>query len=78
MVDKDDKPKRTRNIALPSDPFTAFGFMARNPLKPAQTQFNSALSYIIEAADAAQEIRQLERRYKLLVEKKRALTKDAS
>jgi hypothetical protein len=71
---EDDKPNVTTNIAKPKDPFSAFGFMARTALKPAQTQFNSALSYLIESADASQELLQLERRFEALKKKKTELS----
>lgn len=68
-----EKPTPTTTIAKPTDPLSAFGFMARNVLKPAQNQFNSALSFIIDAADAAQELRMLERKYMGLLDKKKSL-----
>lgn len=68
------KPTPTSAIAKKNDPLSAFGFMARNALRPAQTQFNSALSFLIDAADAAQEIRLLERQYNVLLEKKKRLS----
>lgn len=75
MVDlEEEKPNVTVNIAKPSDPFSAFGFMARTALKPAQGQFNSALSHLIESADTSQEILQLERSYMALQKRKKELS----
>lgn len=78
LIDTDptdmEKPTPTTTIAKPTDPLSAFGFMARNVLRPAQVQFNSALSHLIDAADAVQELRLLERKYMKLLERKNALS----
>lgn len=69
-----DNPTPTKSIANPRDPLSAFSFMARNSLKPAQTQFSSALSLLIESADVVQEILQLERKYAALLDRKQQLS----
>ena len=68
-----EKPTPTTTIARKTDPLSAFGFMSRNVLRPAQTQFNSALSFLIDAADTIQELRLLERKYMALMERKKSL-----
>lgn len=81
LIDTDptdmEKPTPTTTIAKKNDPLSAFGFMARNVLRPAQTQFNSALSHLLDAADAVQELKLLERNYMKLLEKKKALSTKA-
>jgi hypothetical protein len=77
-VSKPDKMPETRTIGKVTDPLSAFGFMARNALKPPQTQFNAALSHILDAADSVQEMLQLERRYMELLKRKKVLTSKSS
>lgn len=73
-----DKLTKTEVISKPTDPLSAFGFMSRNALKPAQLQFNGALSFLIDTADVVQELLQLQRRYNKLLEKKKTLQSQLS